>query len=399
VFEPIAGLDPAQAEAVRHGDGPLVILAGAGTGKTRTLTARVAALIESGRRPEKVLLLTFTRRASADLISRAAATCGDTTAARRIWGGTFHAIAHQLVTEHAAALGLATVTLLDPADVVDLLDVMRDEFDLTGTHVRLPTAQAMADICSRSINTGRPARDVIALDFPQYEHATEQILALLNQFMTRKRQAGLLDFDDLLLTMRALLADPVVGERIRARWDHVLVDEYQDVNQIQVDIVTALRPNGSGLTVVGDDAQAVYGFRGAHSAHLLDAATRYPDTTVVRLETNFRSVQPVLDLANLVRPAGDQAHSLQLRAARDSADASRPILRVCYDTCWPAATNGDVKAGHLALKIIVERAKLLGLDRQAEDTREQQTVVIGGTEAEYIAGLKRVIAETESPQP
>ena len=191
-------------------------------------------------------------------------------------------------------------------------------------------SQALADICSRSVNTDRPAREVIATDFPQYEHCTEQILPLLTAIHDPQAGRGLLDFDDLLVAWRALLAEPVVGARLRARWDHVLVDEYQDVNQIQVDIVTALRPDGLGLTVVGDDAQAVYGFRGAPGSHLFDLAVTLPRRDVVRLERNFRSVQPLLDLANVIRPAGDAAQQIVLRADRDGRRRGRP-LHHCYD--------------------------------------------------------------------
>jgi DNA helicase II / ATP-dependent DNA helicase PcrA len=350
-------LNEAQADAVEHGRGPLLIVAGAGTGKTRTLTSRVAALLERGVRPERLLLLTFTRRAAADMMSRAAELCGDRDAPRRMWGGTFHAIAHRLVVEHADTLGLAEVSLLDPADVVDLLDLIRDEHGLADARTRLPTAQTLADIVSRSVNTHRPAREVIAVDFPQYQHAADQVMPLLTEFMARKRAAGLLDFDDLLLAWRALLAAPEVGDRMRARWDHVLVDEYQDVNQIQVDIVRTLRPDGQGLTVVGDDAQAVYGFRGASGSHLFALASTYPDTTVVRLQTNFRSLQPLLDLANVVRPAGDATQRITLRAARESAGAPRPVLRICYDA--------DEQARAVADAVLAAREDGLDLRRQA----------------------------------
>ena len=277
-----AGLDDSQLAAVTHGDAPLIILAGAGTGKTRTLTSRVAHLLERGVPPERILLLTFTRRAAEDMLTRAAALCPDRDAARRVWGGTFHAIAHRLVAEHASQLGLAEVSVIDPADVVDLIDLLRDEHGLSAESAadagRLPRAATLADIYSRSVNTGRPAREVISTDYPWCEPHADRIMALLKDFVARKRSRALLDFDDLLLAWRALLAQPAVGERLIGRWDHVLVDEYQDVNQIQVDIVAGLRPDGRGLTVVGDDAQAVYGFRGAHSGHLLawPAASRTP---------------------------------------------------------------------------------------------------------------------------
>jgi DNA helicase-2/ATP-dependent DNA helicase PcrA len=330
-----AGLDDAQLAAVTHGVEPLVILAGAGTGKTRTLTSRVAHLLERGTPPERILLLTFTRRAADDMLARASVLCADREGARRVWGGTFHAVAHRLVAEHASQLGLAEVSIIDPGDAADLLDLLRDDHGLTNEpgadreRSRLPRASTLADIYSRAVNTGRPARDVIIADFPWCEPHSEQIMLLLKDFVARKRARGLMDFDDLLLAWRALLSQPVISERLVGRWDHVLVDEYQDVNQIQVDIVTGLRPEGHGLTVVGDDAQAVYGFRGATSGHLLDLAHTYPDCAVVRLERNFRSRQPILDLANVVRPDEGDAR-LTLHADR-TGEGRKPRLVRCYD--------------------------------------------------------------------
>src|SRR5262249_9521123 len=156
----------------------------------------------------------------------------------------------------------------------------------------------IADIYTRAVNTGRAAREVVSTDFPWCGPHVEQVLDVLKSYVARKRKRGLLDFDDLLLYWRTLLNQPAIAERLRLRWEHVLVDEYQDVNQVQVDIVTALCPDGRGLTVVGDDGQAVYGFRGASSDHLLALNDAFPDATVVKLERNFRSRQPLLDLAN-----------------------------------------------------------------------------------------------------
>ncbi len=358
-----AGLDDAQLAAVTHGASPLVILAGAGTGKTRTLTSRVAQLLERGTPPERLLLLTFTRRAAEDMLARASVLCADREAARRVWGGTFHAVAHRLVAEHAAQLGLSEVSVIDPGDAADLLDMLRDDHGLTsesgaGERSRLPRAATLADIYSRSVNTGRPARDVITADYPWCEPHTEQIMLLLKDFVARKRARGLMDFDDLLLAWRALLAQPVISERLVGRWDHVLVDEYQDVNQIQVDIVSALRRDGRGLTVVGDDAQAVYGFRGATSGHLLDVARSYPDSTVVRLERNFRSRQPLLDLANVIRP-DDGDGRLTLRADRGDGGRAPRLLR-CYDAGEEARLVADaLLAGMEAGQRLREHAVLM----------------------------------------
>jgi DNA helicase-2/ATP-dependent DNA helicase PcrA len=334
------GLDAAQLAAVEHGDAPLVVAAGAGTGKTRMLTARVARLIESGVNPERILLLTFTRRAAASMTARAAALCADPRAGQRLWGGTFHAVGHRLACEYAAALGLGAVTLLDAADVVDLMDLLREEHGLTGNATRFASSQKLAELCSRAVNNDRPAREVIATELPAFAHQTEQILALFRAFIARKRDQGLLDFDDLLLCWVQLLADPVIGERLRRRWDWVLVDEYQDVNRAQVDIVNRLRPDGTGLTVVGDDAQAIYGFRGASGAHLDALLDRLPDATLVRLERNFRSVQPILDVANVIRPGhGDMR--LQLSADRDVERAPRPVLVRCEDADGEARLVAD----------------------------------------------------------
>jgi DNA helicase II / ATP-dependent DNA helicase PcrA len=332
-----AGLDDQQLAAVVHGSEPLVVLAGAGTGKTRTLTSRVAALLEAGTPPERVLLLTFTRRAAEDMLGRVAALCADSAGASRVWGGTFHSIGHRLIAEHCSALGLASVSVIDPGDVADLVDLMREEFGLTASadakvRERVPRAGTIADVYTRAVNTGRPARDVIAQDYPWVEPHADAVLALLRAFVARKRERGLLDFDDLLLSWRALLDDPVTGERLRSRWDHVLVDEFQDVNQIQVDIVHRLRPGGQGLTVVGDDAQAVYAFRGAASGHLLDLAHAFPAARTVKLERNFRARQPLLDLANVVRPgAGEGRLTLHAHRPAPTGPAVRARLVRCYD--------------------------------------------------------------------
>ena len=349
----VSDLDEPQLAAAEHDAGPLVIAAGAGTGKTRTLTARVARLLESGVPPERILLLTFTRRAAAAMTTRAAAACADPSAAQRICSGTFHAVAHRIIAEHGQHLGLAEVSVLDPADVVDLLDLMREEHGLVGTARRLPTSQAIADVYSRATNTARRTREVMAEQFPWCLDHVDEINALLRDYVTRKRARGLLDFDDLLLYWRALLADENTGARLRARWDWVLVDEYQDVNQIQVDIVRHLRPDGIGLTVVGDDAQAVYGFRGASAEHLLDLHEQLPASTLIRLERNFRSTQPVLDLANVVRPGDLRLH---LTAHRDQRGA-RPVLVKC--------ANADDEARAVAEAVLAEHQDGIALRDQA----------------------------------
>jgi DNA helicase-2/ATP-dependent DNA helicase PcrA len=324
-----AGLDDAQLTAATHGDSPLLVVAGAGTGKTRTLVARVAALIDRGVAPERILLLTFTRRAAEEMLARAAAICQRRDVAGKLCGGTFHAVAYRLVATHAESLGLSpALSVLDPADARDLIDMLRHEHGLADGRQRMPRGDTLLDIYSRSVNLGQPAREVVAAMFPWCEPQLPAILDLFRGYMARKRDQSLLDFDDLLLGWRALLADPTLGPALAARWDHVLVDEYQDVNQVQVDIVQMLCPDGVGLTVVGDDAQAIYGFRGADSRHLLELGEQIPTARTVCLEQNFRSRQPILRLANAVRPVSGGPR-LHLRSQRDGG--RRPRLVRCHD--------------------------------------------------------------------
>ncbi|MGO8721207.1 MAG: ATP-dependent helicase [Acidimicrobiales bacterium] len=324
-----ANLDEAQLAAVAHGDEPLVIVAGAGTGKTRTLTARVARLLETGVPPERILLLTFTRRAADDMLARAAALSGHRDWGRRLRGGTFHAIAHQFIDAYAEPLGLQSgFSLLDPADAAETMDLLRDEQGLGSSEVRVPRSATLVDVYSRCVNTRHRLGEVLATDFPWCEPHLEAIAGLFKAYVARKRANGQVDFDDLLLLWRAALGDDRLGPRMIEMFDHVLVDEYQDVNALQVEIVRALRPGGRGLTVVGDDAQAIYGFRGADASYLHDLAGSLSGATVIALERNFRSVQPILNLANLVRPV-EAGIRLKLQGQRPGG--RRPVLVRCHD--------------------------------------------------------------------
>jgi DNA helicase-2/ATP-dependent DNA helicase PcrA len=354
------GLDDAQLAAAVHGDGPLVIVAGAGTGKTRALTARVAHLLDRGTPPERILLLTFTRRAADDMLARAGALAGvgDRRPGGQLRGGTFHAVGHQVVSAWAGALGLSSgFSVIDPADAADVMDLLRDEHGLAGTRERAPTASTLVDLYSRCVNTCRPLSEVVPAWYPWCQPHLDAIARLFKAYVARKRHHCQLDFDDLLLYWRAALLDSRIGAELRQMFDHVLVDEYQDVNSLQVDIVRQLCPTGRGLTVVGDDAQAIYGFRGAEAKHLLRLATELPGATVLRLERNFRSVQPVLDVANAVRPpapvpaavltpsgpgplpAGATGLRLRLSAARPGG--RRPVLVSCYDAACEARAVVD----------------------------------------------------------
>jgi ATP-dependent DNA helicase UvrD/PcrA len=327
------GLNEQQRRAATQHGGPLLVLAGAGTGKTRTLVARAAWLHGSQGVPaSRILLLTFTRRAASDMLARAAAWFDGSSG--RICGGTFHAIAHKIIRQHAESFSLPPqFTILDQGDATDLLDVLRPDHGLDGTGQRAPRAAACADIYTRCVNTGRPVSEVVTAGFPWCKPFTVQLAALFRAYTARKRARHLLDFDDLLLLWQAALADPAAGPVLRGMFDAVLVDEYQDVNAVQASIVRLLQPDGKQLTCVGDDAQAIYGFRGADPAHLRQLTADYPGLDIVRLDRNYRSRQGVLGLANVIRPSSP---GLDLRLSGDRGPGMAPLLVRCHDEATQA---------------------------------------------------------------
>jgi DNA helicase-2/ATP-dependent DNA helicase PcrA len=298
----LAQLNDEQRAAATHPGGPLLILAGAGTGKTTTLCARVAWLLAQGVAAERILLLTFTRRAAREMVERARALADRTVPnSGPVLGGTFHSVAHRMLRLHASSLGLAPgFGVLDAGDAADLLDLVRQEHGQAERRRRFPRAQTMLDIYSRTVNAQTPLAEVLAESFPWCEEHRDALAEIFRAYGARKRALGLLDLDDLLLYWRALAADEVIGPRMSAAFDHVLVDEYQDVNGLQVDIVRGLRRGDPGLTVVGDDLQAIYGFRAASAGHILDFPAQFAGTEMVTLERNYRSTAPILAVANAV---------------------------------------------------------------------------------------------------
>ncbi|MBV9384158.1 MAG: ATP-dependent helicase, partial [Streptosporangiaceae bacterium] len=252
----------------------------------------------------------------------------------RICGGTFHASAHKVIRQHAESFSLPPqFTVIDPADAADIMDALRPDHGLAGTGQRVPRAAVCADIYTRCVNTGRPVSEVVTASFPWCVPFTAELASLFRAYTARKRGRHQLDFDDLLLLWQAALADPVAGPVLRGMFDAVLVDEYQDVNAIQASIVRLLQPDGKQLTCVGDDAQAIYGFRGADPAHLRRLTADYPGLDIVRLERNYRSRQGVLRLANVIRPS---APGLDLTLTGDRGPGMPPLLVRCHDEATQA---------------------------------------------------------------
>lgn len=299
----LEGLNADQrAAATFPGDTLLLVLAGAGTGKTTTLCARVAWLLGQGIPADRILLLTFTRRAAREMLERARGLAEHVAVdADRVVGGTFHSLAHRMVRLHASSLGLAPgFGVLDAGDAADLIDFVRQEHGHAASARRFPRASTMLDVYSRTVNSQLPLREVLAESFPWCAEHRDALAEIFRSYGARKRELSVIDLDDLLLYWRALAGDEVIGPRIADGFDHVLVDEYQDVNALQVDIVRGLRAGRPGLTVVGDDFQAIYGFRAASARHILDFPDQFPGTHMVTLECNYRSTTPILAVANAV---------------------------------------------------------------------------------------------------
>ena len=318
-------LNPEQRSAATHEEGPLLILAGAGTGKTTTLCARVAWLVKQGVAPERIMLLTFTRRAAREMLQRTRALVPIPAGNGGVLGGTFHSVAHRFVRMHAASVGLAPgFAVLDPGDAADLLDLIREEHGHAQSQRRFPRKSTLLDIYSRTVNFQRPLSEVVSEAFPWCEEHVEEMATLFKTYTARKRSLGVLDLDDLLLYWRALAADEVIGRAIEEAFDHVLIDEYQDVNGLQVDMVRAIRRDCRGLTVVGDDLQAIYGWRSASADYILEFPSHFPDATVVTLERNYRSTQPILDTANELAAQATRAYEKRLRTELEGG--GRPEL-------------------------------------------------------------------------
>src|SRR3954468_6495112 len=317
-------LNEEQRAAATHAGGPLLILAGAGTGKTTTLCARVAWLVSEGVPSERILLLTFTRRAAREMLQRARALVPGSS---RVLGGTFHSVAHRLVRRHAAALGLpGGFGVLDAGDAADVLDMLREEHGHAAARTRFPRKATLLDAYSRTVNAQQPLSGVLAEHFPWCVEHPEPISALFRAYTARKRSLGVVDLDDLLLYWRGLARDEVIGPRLAASFDHVLIDEYQDVNGLQVDLARSLGGFGCTVTAVGDDFQAIYGFRSASADHILSFPSHFEGTTVVTLERNYRSVQPILDAANAVAAQAVRAFPKRLRADRPGGARPRVVF-------------------------------------------------------------------------
>ena len=423
---PLRELNPRQRSAVTHGAaqadgrfcaGPLLVIAGAGTGKTGTLAHRVAHLLVAGVRPERILLLTFSRRAAAEMTSRAehiiagarrasAASC----AGPRIvlpWSGTFHAIGARMLRLHASRLGLdPAFGVLDRGDAADLLDLLRHELGLSRGERRFPGKDTCLAIYSQRVNTGHALEEVLSAQFPWCRDLHDPLRGLFRAYVERKQAHRVLDFDDLLLYWCQMLEDPAMARQASAGFDHVLVDEYQDTNVLQARILAALRPDGDGLTVVGDDAQAIYSFRGATVDNILGFAKQFAaPAVVVTLEDNYRSTAPILAAANALMAGADRQYRKSLRACRDGG--ARPQLVTVTDDVAQAGFVVDRVLEHREAGILLRHQAVLFRNAHHSDLLEIELmrrnvpfVKYGGLkflEAAHVKDLLAILRWADNP--
>jgi DNA helicase-2/ATP-dependent DNA helicase PcrA len=313
-------LNPEQAAAATFANGPLLIIAGAGTGKTRTLIYRVAHLIEAGVKPERILLLTFTRRAAQEMLARAERLVGG--ASRKVAGGTFHATAHRLLRRFGAAAGVANdFSIMDQGDSEDLIQLSRAQLGYAESKKRFPRKETLQYVYSRHINTEIPVDDILRDEFSGFVEYHEDFLRIFADYTKRKGERNLVDYDDLLLFWATMLeAAPQIAERIAGMYDHVLVDEFQDTNTLQARVLRGMCRTRHNITVVGDDAQSIYSFRGASFRNILDFPRQFPGTTIVTLEQNYRSTQPILDVSNTLISRAAERYTKTLWTKRSGGE-------------------------------------------------------------------------------
>ena len=338
----LASLNTEQRVAAEHGlgaghahHGPLLIIAGAGSGKTNTLAHRVAHLVLNGVDPQRILLLTFSRRAAADmehrathLVHRALGAASRQSPGALQWAGTFHSVGARLLRENAASIGLAeSFSILDRGDAEDLIAIVRNELEVDVTKRRFPAKRTCLAIYSRVVNSEAALTEVLEEAYPWCVPWEAELKRLFSSYVGAKQAQNLLDYDDLLLYWAHMVAEPSLARRIGERFDHVLVDEYQDTNRLQASILRALKPDGTGLTVVGDDAQSIYSFRAATVRNILDFPAQFaPPARVVTLDRNYRSTQPILDASNAVIDLARERFTKNLWTERVSSAKPRLVL-------------------------------------------------------------------------
>jgi len=312
-------LNAAQLKAVMHDGGPALVIAGAGTGKTRTLIYRVARLIESGADPTRILLLTFTRRAAREMLDRASSVLDERC--RKVKGGTFHFYCSQLLHQYHEYIGFPeNFTIIDSSDAQDVLNLLRADLKFDRSQKRFPKKSTLMSIISTAVNKQLSLYEVVETEYDQFLNHIEQIEKLAIAYREYKKKHKVMDFDDLLIYTLELLQNNEVLEKVRSRHQHVLVDEYQDTNAIQAELVRLFTPANGNVMVVGDDAQSIYGFRGADHKNIMRFPDLFEGTERITLEQNYRSTGNILNVANKVLEQAKEKYEKKLFTDRDAGD-------------------------------------------------------------------------------
>ncbi|QIA24219.1 ATP-dependent helicase [Mesorhizobium sp. AA22] len=364
----LAKLNAEQCLAVEHGDGkvagPLLVIAGAGSGKTSTLAHRVAHLIVRGADPRRILLMTFSRRAASEMAKRVERITGEVLGRDASiitdalsWAGTFHGIGARLLRDYAPEIGLdPAFTIHDREDSADLMNLARHELGFSKTEGRFPTKGTCLAIYSRAVNAQAPLGEILGSVFPWCAGWAEQLKTLFARYVETKQAQNVLDYDDLLLYWAQMAGEPEISAHLGGRFDHVLVDEYQDTNRLQASILTALKPDGSGLTVVGDDAQSIYSFRAAEVRNILDFPKQFAQPAeIVMLERNYRSTETILAAANAVIGEASERFTKNLWSERKSAEKPRLV----------SVRDEAEQASYVCQAILTEREAGTALKAQA----------------------------------
>jgi DNA helicase II / ATP-dependent DNA helicase PcrA len=348
-------LNPQQHAAATAGDGPFLVIAGAGTGKTRTLIYRVAYLVEKGIEPEQIVLLTFTRRAAREMLNRAAGLLDGRCT--RVEGGTFHSYCVSILRRHAARIGFPNqFNIMDASDAADVLDVLRARREFHKSERRFPKKRTLVSIFSAVWNRGQDLKTILENQYPQFVGFLPQLTALAHDYERYKVDHGLMDYDDLLRrTIELFERHDDVRRAVASRCRHVLVDEYQDTNALQADLVDDLTSVHGNVMAVGDDAQSIYGFRGADVRNIFGFPERFPGTTVLPIEHNYRSTQPILDLANVILKNASRRYDKVL--VTDRQGGTKPAVA--------APSDEQEEASFVAQMMLALREEGVPLDEMA----------------------------------
>jgi DNA helicase-2/ATP-dependent DNA helicase PcrA len=392
-----AALNPSQLEAVFFMHGPLLVIAGAGSGKTRTLTYRVARLVEDGVTPSNILLLTFTRKAAHEMLRRASSLLDDRCA--HVSGGTFHSFANSVLRRYAHHLGFDRgFSIMDRADSEGLIGMLRKELGSVSSQRAFPRKQTLATIFSRAVNKDTTVEDIVYDDYPHFVTYLDAVLDLSRQYHRRKSELNLVDYDDLLIYLHRLLAEDIdLRYRIASFYDHIMVDEYQDTNPIQSKIVNLLAAHTNDIMVVGDDSQSIYAFRGADIRNILEFPNHFQGTHIIRLEENYRSTQPILDLANAIIDQARQKYTKVLFSRK--SEGQNPSLVRTYDESGQSLFVADKimqlqrQGVPLNRMAVLFRASFHSFDLEIELARANiQFIKVGGFKFIEAAHIKDLLA-------